>query len=90
MLSALQKLQGMLGVVSGARTVANASSGTATVWFDDEPVFGHSAADGGWVHPSTDCGRDEVPVPPAESRDMKWQSRVDSRSASLVGGSEGR
>ncbi|CAE7497590.1 ANK1 [Symbiodinium pilosum] len=89
MLSALQKLQGMLGVVSGARTVANASSGTATVWFDDEPVFGHSAADGGWVHPSTDCGRDEVPVPPAESRDMKWQSRVDSRSASLVGGSEG-
>ena len=60
------------------------------MWFGDEPVFGHSAADGTWVHPSTDCGRDEVPVPPAESRDVKWKSSVDSRSSSLVSDSERR
>ena len=60
------------------------------MWFGDEPVFGHSAADGAWIHPSTDCGRDEVPVPPAESRDQKWKSSVDSRSSSLVSGSERR
>ncbi|CAE7260333.1 ANK1, partial [Symbiodinium pilosum] len=66
----------------------DAQGSTATVWFGDELVFGHAAADG-WVHPSTDCGRDEVPVPPPESRDQKWQSSVDSRSASQVSGSEG-
>ena len=64
------------------------SPGTATVWFGDEPVFGHAAADGAWVHPSHDCGRDEVSVPAMEERDAKWHSTVDSRSVSLVGGSE--
>ncbi|CAE7229030.1 unnamed protein product [Symbiodinium natans] len=56
---------------------------TATVWFDQEPVFGHCADDGKWSHPSTDCGRDMVPVPLMEGRDAKWRSTVDSRSASL-------
>ncbi|CAE7557542.1 ANK1, partial [Symbiodinium pilosum] len=56
---------------------------TATVWFGDEPVFGHAAADGAWVHPSHDCGRDEVSVPAMEERDAKWHSTVDSRSVSL-------
>ncbi|CAE7411371.1 ANK1 [Symbiodinium natans] len=56
---------------------------TATVWFDEDPVFGHSADDGRWSHPSSDCGRDMVPVPPMEGRDAKWRSTVDSRSASL-------
>ena len=58
------------------------------MWFDQEPVFGHCADDGKWSHPSTDCGRDMVPVPLMEGRDAKWRSTVDSRSASLVGGSE--
>ncbi|CAE7411355.1 ANK1 [Symbiodinium natans] len=57
--------------------------GTATVWFDEEPVFGHDADDGRWSHPCADCGRDMVPVPPREGRDAKWRSTVDSRSASL-------
>ncbi|CAE7168496.1 ANK1 [Symbiodinium microadriaticum] len=56
---------------------------TATVWFDEEPVFGHCADAGAWVHPSIDCGRDEVPVPPPDSRDAKWFSTVDSRSISF-------
>ena len=58
------------------------------MWFDEDPVFGHSADDGRWSHPSSDCGRDMVPVPPMEGRDAKWRSTVDSRSASLVRGSE--
>ncbi|CAE6922505.1 ANK1 [Symbiodinium natans] len=55
---------------------------TATVWFDEQPVFGHIADDGRWVHPSQDCGRDDVPVPPPEQQDAKWKSTVDSRSSS--------
>ncbi|CAE7370560.1 truC [Symbiodinium natans] len=57
--------------------------GTATVWFDEQPVFGHGADNGNWSHPSSDCGRDRVPVPPMEARDAKWLSTVDSRSTSL-------
>ena len=52
-------------------------------------MFGHDADDGRWSHPCADCGRDMVPVPPREGRDAKWRSTVDSRSASLVRGSDG-
>jgi len=55
---------------------------TATVWFGDEPVFGHNANRGAWLHPSSECGRDDIPVPPAEGRHPKWCSTVDSRRAS--------
>eukprot|EP00439_Symbiodinium_sp_Y106_P058339 s4982_g8.t1 len=55
---------------------------TATVWFGDEPVFGHNANRGTWLHPSSECGRDDIPVPPAEGRHPKWCSTVDSRRAS--------
>ena len=58
------------------------------MWFDEQPVFGHGADNGNWSHPSSDCGRDRVPVPPMEARDAKWLSTVDSRSTSLAGGSE--
>ncbi|CAE7246415.1 ANK1 [Symbiodinium sp. CCMP2592] len=53
---------------------------TATVWFGDEPVFGHNADRGEWLHPSSECGRDDIPVPPANVQDAKWRSTVDSRT----------
>ena len=62
--------------------------GTATVWFDQQLVFGHAADDGRWTHPSHDCGRDMVPVPPEQGREAKWSSTVDSRSQSLAAASE--
>ena len=49
------------------------------MWFDTIPVFGFSADDGKWVHPSHDCGRDDVPVPPPEGRHPMWNSLVESR-----------
>ncbi|CAE7260312.1 ANK1 [Symbiodinium pilosum] len=55
---------------------------TATVWFGDEPVFGHNADRGAWLHPSSECGRDDIPVPPEKEQDSKWRSTVDSRRAS--------
>ena len=62
-------------------------AGTAIVWFDQQPVFGHAADDGRWTHPSHDCGRDMVPVPPEQGREAKWSSTVDSRSQSLAAAS---
>ncbi|CAK9034935.1 unnamed protein product [Durusdinium trenchii] len=57
------------------------SGGSATVWFDELPVFGFSADEGRWIHPSADCGRDEVPVPAASSeRHAMWNCLVESRS----------
>ncbi|OLQ01934.1 hypothetical protein AK812_SmicGene15288 [Symbiodinium microadriaticum] len=53
---------------------------TATVWFDQQLVFGHVADGGKWLHPSYDCGRDNVPVPPPGERDRKWEALVESRS----------
>ncbi|CAE7357966.1 unnamed protein product [Symbiodinium natans] len=53
---------------------------TATVWFDQQLVFGHTADSGKWLHPNRDCGRDRVPVPPADGRDAKWASVVESRN----------
>ncbi|CAK8985930.1 unnamed protein product [Durusdinium trenchii] len=58
--------------------------GTATVWFDEMPVFSSSANDGQWVHPSEECGRDDVPVPPPENRHEMWESMVESRTERLV------
>ena len=60
-----------------------AASGSATVWFDEVPVFGFSADDGKWVHPSEDCGRDNVPVPRKEGRHQMWNTPVESRSKRL-------
>ncbi|CAE7360307.1 ANK1 [Symbiodinium natans] len=59
-------------------------SGTATVWFGDEPVWGHEAANGEWKHPSEECGRDQMPVPPVEGRDEKWLARLEGRKDSVV------
>ncbi|CAK9088314.1 unnamed protein product [Durusdinium trenchii] len=59
------------------------SGGTATVWFDEIPVFGFSANKGEWVHPSEDCGRDYVPVPLQENRHEMWNSMVESRNTRL-------
>ncbi|CAK9010058.1 unnamed protein product [Durusdinium trenchii] len=56
------------------------TGGTATVWFDEMPVFGFSADNGEWVHPSEECGRDLVPVPPPEGRHPMWNCLVESRS----------
>eukprot|EP00913_Durusdinium_trenchii_P022424 g21063.t1 len=53
--------------------------GSATVWFDAVPVWGFEANGAKWRHPSTDCGRDNVPVPPPEGRDPMWDSLVESR-----------
>ena len=51
------------------------------MWFDELPVFGFSADEGRWIHPSADCGRDEVPVPAASSeRHAMWNCLVESRS----------
>ena len=48
---------------SYAQTSKPRHSGAATVWFGDEPVFGFANDDGTWLHPSDECGRDEVPMP---------------------------
>ncbi|CAK8989412.1 unnamed protein product [Durusdinium trenchii] len=53
--------------------------GAATVWFGDEPVFGVSANGGKWQHPTTECGRDMVPVPGGK-RNGKWDCKVESRT----------
>ena len=50
------------------------------MWFDEMPVFGFSADNGEWVHPSEECGRDLVPVPPPEGRHPMWNCLVESRS----------
>ncbi|CAE6927913.1 pum, partial [Symbiodinium sp. KB8] len=67
--------QGVMEMLNGAE-----HGSTATVWFGDELVFGNSADDGNWIHPSGDCGRDDVPVPIGDC-DAKWRSPVESRSA---------
>jgi len=58
-------------------------SGSATVWFDTVPVWGFEGglqANGHkWRHPSHDCGRDDVPVPPPEGRHPMWEAEVESR-----------
>ncbi|CAK9007367.1 unnamed protein product [Durusdinium trenchii] len=57
--------------------------GSATVWFDTVPVWGFEGglqANGHkWRHPSHDCGRDDVPVPPPEGRHPMWEAEVESR-----------
>ncbi|CAK9008703.1 Pentatricopeptide repeat-containing protein, partial [Durusdinium trenchii] len=53
--------------------------GSATVWFDTVPVWGFQANGGKWRHPPTDCGRNDVSVPPPEGRDPMWDSLVESR-----------
>eukprot|EP00913_Durusdinium_trenchii_P022423 g21062.t1 len=58
------------------------SGGSATVWFDKVHVWGFAA--GHWRHPSTDCGRDMVPVPPPEGRDPMWEAMVESRIERLT------
>eukprot|EP00439_Symbiodinium_sp_Y106_P057282 s941_g8.t1 len=63
------------------KKVTDANEGsTATVWFEQQLVFGHVADSGKWLHPSHDCGRDNVPVPPPGERDGKWEALVESRS----------
>ena len=49
------------------------------MWFDAVPVWGFEANGAKWRHPSTDRGRDNVPVPPPEGRDPMWDSLVESR-----------
>ncbi|CAJ1386669.1 unnamed protein product, partial [Effrenium voratum] len=59
--------------------------GAATVWFDKEPVFGASADDGRWLHPSEECGRDYKPVPPeSPGRHPMWRSKVESSTADSI------
>ena len=57
--------------------------GTAAVWFDTLPVFGFAADNGKWIHPSHDCGRDDVPVPAAEERHPMWNAPVECRDKRL-------
>eukprot|EP00439_Symbiodinium_sp_Y106_P083754 s62_g24.t1 len=63
---------------------AEGRGGAATVWFGDEPVFGFANDDGTWLHPSDECGRDEVPVPGPGSRHPMWNSVVESRSTKFA------
>lgn len=49
------------------------------MWFDTVPVWGFQANGGKWRHPPTDCGRNDVSVPPPEGRDPMWDSLVESR-----------
>lgn len=55
----------------------------ATVWFDGIPVFGISADSGCWLHPSEECGRDNVEVPPKHDRHPMWNTMLESRISDL-------
>ncbi|CAE7673062.1 unnamed protein product [Symbiodinium microadriaticum] len=66
------------------RLRAEGRGGAATVWFGDEPVFGFANDDGTWLHPSDECGRDEVPMPGAGCRHHMWNSVVESRSTKFA------
>ncbi|CAJ1361959.1 unnamed protein product [Effrenium voratum] len=60
-------------------------TGAATVWFDEEPVFGAFADNGGWLHPSDECGRDYKPAPPeSPGRHPMWRSKVESCAADFI------
>ncbi|CAK9060148.1 Uncharacterized protein SCF082_LOCUS31727 [Durusdinium trenchii] len=65
------------------QVLSKTEGSTATVWFDETPVFGFSADSGKWIHPSHECGRDYVPVPAVEGRHPMWDSMVESRTKRL-------
>lgn len=64
------------------RLEEQAEQNTSVCWFNEEPVWGHTADGGKWEHPDGPCGRHNTPVPPAgPDRDPMWNSDIE------VGGS---